>query len=71
VSESVKFSSKMDDQVLAALRDYAQSSDRTVSSVLTEAVSEYLQRVRVRPAFRAAAEEVLDTHGELLQRLAR
>jgi predicted transcriptional regulator len=67
----VKFSSKMEESVLGALREYAQANDRTVAAVLTDAVREYLDRVRVRPAFRAAAGEVLDTHSELLERLAR
>ena len=43
----------------------------TVASVLTEATSEYLHRVRVRPAFRKAMDEVVEAHADLLDRLAR
>lgn len=71
MAESVKFSSKMDSEVLDALRALADASGRTLSALLTEAAVEYLDRVRVRPAFRAATDEVLETHAELLERLAR
>ncbi len=71
MSEMVKFGSKMDAQVLAELREHAREHGHTLSSVLTTAVREYLQRVRVRPAFRSAADEVLEEHSELLERLAR
>jgi len=67
----VKFSSKLDEETLEALRAYAAQTDRTISAVLTEAVRDYLARARVRPAFREATEDVLDRHAELLERLAR
>lgn len=67
----VKFSSKLDEAVLEELRGYAKESGRSIASVLTEAVEEYLARARVRPAFRSAVEEVLEEHDELLERLAR
>jgi len=71
MSEMVKFGSKLDETVLEELRAYAKSSGRSMASLLTEAVEEYLGRVRIRPAFRAATDEVLDEHEELLKRLAR
>lgn len=71
MGDMVKFSSKLDEAVLSELREYAQDSGRSIASVLTEAVEEYLQRAKVRPAFRAAVDEVLDEHDELLSRLAR
>jgi glutamate-1-semialdehyde aminotransferase len=67
----VKFSSKMDADTLDALREYAREEGRTVAGVLSEAVQEYLQRRRVRPAFREAAEKVITEHDELLRRLAK
>ncbi len=67
----VKFSSKMDNSVLKQLRKYAKDSRRSIANVLTEAVSEHLDRVRVRPIFRTAADEVLQENKELLQRLAK
>lgn len=71
MSDSVKFSSKMDGRTLEALRAYARDEGRTVAGVLNEAVEEYLQKKRVRPAFREAAESVLAEHDELLRRLAK
>jgi len=68
---SVKFSSKLDEAVLEELREYAKTSGRSMAALLTEAVEEYLRRARIRPAFRAAADAVLDEHEALLERLAR
>jgi glutamate-1-semialdehyde aminotransferase len=61
----------MDADTLDALREYAREEGRTVAGVLSEAVQEYLQRRRVRPAFREAAEKVITEHDELLRRLAK
>jgi glutamate-1-semialdehyde aminotransferase len=66
-----KFSSQLDRDVLAELREYARESNQRISSVLTEAVSSHLQRVRVRPAFRRAMDEILEENSELLSRLAK
>ena len=71
MASSVKFSSKMDEATLEALRAYARDEGRTVAGILSEAVQEYLDRSRVRPAFRQAAEAVLAEHDELLARLAK
>ena len=71
MGKTVKFSSKMDEDALEALREHAREQDRTLSSLLTEAVEEYLAKSRVRPAFRQAAEAVMDEHDELLARLAK
>ena len=68
---SVKFSSKMDSEVLRDLKAHAEQEGRTLSSVLSIAVAEYLERAALRPAFREAAAEVIDDHAELLERLAR
>jgi predicted transcriptional regulator len=66
-----KFSTKMNKEVLAKLRDYAQASDRSISLIVSEAVSDYLSRVEVRPAFRAAVDDVIAEHEELLRELAK
>ncbi len=68
---SEKFSTKMNKDVLARLRDYAQSSDRAIAQIVSEAVAEYLARIEVRPAFRSAVDEVIKEHEELLKELAR
>lgn len=70
-TDLVKFSSQMDRQVLAELRDYARQSNRRIADILTEAVTAHLQQMRVRPAFRDAAETIVSENQELLSRLAR
>jgi predicted transcriptional regulator len=71
MAKAEKFASQMDPELLQALRQHADASGRSISTLLDEAVREYLERVRVRPAFRSAMDEVLAEHDELLQRLAR
>jgi hypothetical protein len=71
MTDRVKFASQLDSRLLRGLRSYAKESDRTLAGVLGEAVEQYLERVRVRPAFRKATEEVLVEHAELLKRLAK
>jgi hypothetical protein len=71
MGKQVKFASQIDARVLKELRQFAKENDRTLSGVLTRAVDEFLQRARVRPAFRKASEDVLDEHDDLLRRLAK
>jgi uncharacterized membrane-anchored protein YjiN (DUF445 family) len=66
-----KFATQIDENVLKDLKSYVKSADRSISSVVTEAVAEYLQKVKLRPAFKNAMSEVLDEHSELLERLAK
>ena len=66
-----KFSSKMDAKILNELRSFAKQSRKPISALLSEAVSEYLERVKVRPVFRDAITEVMDEHDDLLKRLAK
>lgn len=68
---SENFSTKMNAAALERLRDYAHSSDRSISQIVSEAVAEYLSRVEVRPAFRQAVDEVLRENEEPLRELAR
>ncbi len=67
----VKFSSKIDESTLKKLRSYAKQNNRNISDVLSEAVSDHLDRVSVRPVFRNAADRVLQDNNELLKRLAK
>lgn len=66
-----KFATQLEKDVLVRLRAYATETDRSISGIVSEAVASYLDRVRVRPAFRDAANAVLDENAELLRRLAR
>jgi hypothetical protein len=66
-----KFATQIDEKVLKDLKSYVIQADRSISSVVNEAVAEYLQRSRLRPAFREAMDEVLNEHQDLLKRLAK
>ncbi len=66
-----KFATQIDEQVFKELKDYTQQTDRSISSVVSEAVAEYLKRVNLRPAFQNAMDEVLDENSKLLKRLAK
>ena len=69
MSGLVKFSSKLSPEAIEDLRDFAEESGRPLARVLDEAVREYLDRARVRPAFTAAAGAVLDAHDDVLDAL--
>ncbi len=71
MDEPVKYATQIDKKVLADLKQYAQEADRSISGIVSEAVSEYLYKVKVRPAFRSAVEEVMAENDELLKRLAK
>jgi hypothetical protein len=65
-----KFATQIDEKALEELRSYAKTTGRSISSVVSEAVEEYLKKATVRPAFRDAMSEVLEDHAELLKKLA-
>jgi predicted transcriptional regulator len=71
MAKAEKFASQLDGDLLRSLREHAEASGRSISSVLDDAIRQYLERVHVRPAFRSALDEVLHDHDELLERLAR
>ena len=66
-----KFASLVEAKILKDLRDYSELTDRSSSSLVSEALAEYLSKVKVRPAFRNAMDEVISAHEELLSRLAK
>ena len=66
-----KFATQIDEKVLKDLKAFVRQADRSISSVVTEAVAEYIHRARLRPAFQNAMDEVLNDHSELLKRLAK
>lgn len=69
--KAIKFATQIDEKVLKDLKSYVSETDRSISSVVNEAVAEYLQRSKLRPAFRSAMDEILNEHEELLTRLAK
>ena len=67
----IKFATQLDSRVAEDLRSFAAETDRSISSVVSDAVAEYLAKYQVRPAFRAALDEVVRDHAEVLARLAK
>jgi len=65
-----KFSSKLSKANIEALKTLSKESSRHISSLLDEAVSEYLKRVGVRQTFKDASKEIIEEHSALLKRLA-
>jgi len=66
-----KFATQVDEEVLRELRAAAKETGQTISRLVQDALVEHLRRIRVRPAFRSAIDEVLSDHAEVLDRLAR
>ena len=71
MSNVKKFATQMDEKVLKDLKRYAKSVDRSISGVVTDAVKTFLERQKVRPAFKNAMDEVIEDHKEILERLAK
>lgn len=66
-----KFATQIDEQVLKDLKAYARENDRSIGRVVSDAVADYLQKIKIRPGFIRAMDEVLEEHEELLRRLAK
>lgn len=66
-----KFATQIDAKVLEELKEFAKNTDSKISTVVNEAVIEYLNRNKVRPAFTSAMEEVIHQNADLLKRLAK
>jgi predicted transcriptional regulator len=68
---SVKISSKVDPRVWDELRELASESNQSISGVLNEAITEYVQRRRVRPVVLDALEMSITKNRRLGELLAR
>jgi len=68
---TIKISSKVEAQVWEELRMLAKESHQNVSGLLTEAISDYLQRRRVRPAVLEHLSDSMTENDELGQLLAK
>jgi predicted transcriptional regulator len=66
-----KFATQIDEDVLRELKVFAEASDRSISKIVTDAISEYLKKAQVRKVFRSAMNEVIDDNEDLLERLAK
>lgn len=68
---AIKISSKVDEKVWAELRAIAQEQHQSVSGLLTEAISEYVQRRRVRPDVLKHLDDSIDENRRLGELLAK
>ena len=68
---TIKISSKVEAQVWEELRQLAKESHQNVSGLLTEAISDYLQRRRVRPAVLEHLSDSMNENDELGHLLAK
>ena len=69
--QNIKISSKVDEVVWNELKDLAKERHQNVSGLLTEAISEYVRRKRVRPIVLKHLDESMDQNDELGKLLAR
>jgi predicted transcriptional regulator len=68
---NIKISSKVDEAVWNELKALARERHQNVSGLLTEAVSEYVRRKRVRPEVLSHLETSMNQNEELGKLLAR
>lgn len=69
--QNIKISSKVDEAVWNELKALARERHQNVSGLLTEAISEYVRRKRVRPEVLNHLEASMDQNEELGKLLAR
>lgn len=68
---TIKISSKVEEQVWEDLRLLAKESHQNVSGLLTEAISDYVHRRRIRPAVLNHLTDSMSENEELGKLLAR
>ncbi len=68
---AIKISSKVDEEVWEELRAIAEESHQSLSGLLTEAISDYVKRRRVRPAVLDHLDDSIDENRRLGELLAR
>lgn len=68
---AIKISSKVDEKVWEELRAIAEESHQSLSGLLTEAISDYVKRRRVRPAVLDHLDDSIDENRRLGELLAR
>lgn len=68
---TIKISSKVEAKVWEDLRLLAKESHQNVSGLLTEAISDYIQRRRVRPAVLDHLTDSMNENEELGKLLAK
>lgn len=68
---TIKFSSKIDETIWNELKEIAKESHQSISGLLTDAVSEYLQKRRVRPEVLKHLDDSIADNEELGRLLAK
>ena len=68
---SIKISSKVEEDVWNELKAVARESHQNVSGILTEAISDYLHRRRIRPAVKTHLNDSIRENEELGKLLAK
>lgn len=68
---TIKISSKVEEAVWEDLKQLASESHQNISGVLTEAISQYLQRRRIRPAVLDHLDDSIVANEELGKLLAK
>ncbi len=69
--QNIKISSKVDEAVWNELKALARERHQNVSGLLTEAISEYVRRKRIRPVVLNHLEASMEHNEELGKLLAR
>ena len=69
--QNIKISSKVDEVVWNDLKSLAKEQHQNVSGLLTEAIREYVERKRVRPAVLTHLETSMEQNQELGKLLAK
>ena len=68
--KAIKISSKVDERAWNELREFAKESHQSISGLLSEAISEYVTRRRVRPVVLKHLEDSIADNERLGQLLA-
>ncbi len=68
---AIKISSKVEEKAWNDLREFAHESHQSISGLLTEAITDYLRRRRVRPVVMEHLEKSMDENEELGRLLAQ
>ncbi|MCP5092981.1 MAG: hypothetical protein GY949_18870 [Gammaproteobacteria bacterium] len=68
---NIKVSSKVEQSEWKALQDLARESHQSISGLLTEAISDYVRKRRLRPVVMDHLEESIEDNEELGHRLAQ
>jgi predicted transcriptional regulator len=71
IMPTIKVSSQVEQQTWNDLKSLATESQQSISGVLTEAIAEYVQRRRIRPAVRSALADSIRENRQLGEMLAK